>query len=156
MSKSLLEQELDLFLGQQEAWQAEHDRARFGRDAEEAVGLAIFLFGRLVQADERNQLRAFREEVTLEEAEQERVRIEGLFRQMLPAAETLLAAVQYAAGQGYPIEQADEFANVLRAVRGILTPDDEFFAGAAQERLREQALDALRQGDVVELREIDD
>ncbi len=156
MNKALLEKELDLFLEQQEVWKTDHEDAMLSWDAEEAVALGIHVFQRLNQADERNQLRAFREEISHDEAEGERARLMDLFRRLLPAIERLLRAIKYCSEKGYVIDRAEELAKWADEIRGILTSDEDFFAGEPLEHLREQALDALRRGAITELQEIDD
>jgi hypothetical protein len=60
-------------------------------------------------------------------------------------------------GQGFQVSGADEFRRACQEVKGILTPDEEFFAGNdAFVRLQEQAIEANRRGETVELKEFSD
>ncbi len=47
---------------------------------------------------------------------------------------------------GASVRWSDQFRRAYSEARGVLTPDDQFFAGDAMVRLRDEAIDAHRAG----------
>jgi hypothetical protein len=72
---------------------------------------------------------------------------ERLYRTWLSGAETVMPFLIELEGKGYQVERSEDFRRGYREVKGILTPDDEFFSGNRLIELRDKAIDAHRRGE---------
>lgn len=82
--------------------------------------------------------------------------IQSYYRDWLRGAGGILVSLDRAESRGHSVKNSDLFRRCYRENQSALTPDSEFFAGDALVRLRDDAIDAHREGRTVELHEIGD
>jgi hypothetical protein len=67
-----------------------------------------------------------------------------------------LQAIEKLEAENYEVEHAEEFRRCASEVRGILTTDEDFFARQKLADLRDEAIEANRNGLTEEMSETDE
>ena len=75
--------------------------------------------------------------------------VDQLLRTWHKVSVLFLAAIERSEGQGYEVEGATKLRECRRSVRGMVTPDDEFFAGPAAGEMADAAVAANRAGETL-------
>jgi hypothetical protein len=154
-SLSIVRGELEFYEQKSEqVWSDAHEAALHATDCEELLALGNFLFERINRLDESWRNAVYTGHWS-DDRGFEKV-VEGLYRSWSKAGEVLLRWLEQLEGQGFCVEGAEQFRRCCREVRGILTPDDEFFSGDAQVNARDQAIDEHRRGETTELGQLSD
>jgi hypothetical protein len=82
--------------------------------------------------------------------------IADAYRAWGKACGAFLQAITDLEAEGCEVEGADEFRRCCREVRGILTSDKDFFSGPELTALRDEAVEAHRNGITEEMPEFDE
>jgi hypothetical protein len=127
-------------------WKANHIEAMSCWAFEDLLRLCIETFERIGRQDEGWRKSVFSGEHPYS-AEDEKASLD-LYVDWKSVCENFLAPLSRFEMGGYVIECANQFRACLREAEGILTPDAEFFNSNALTRLRDEAIDDSRHGEV--------
>jgi hypothetical protein len=144
----LLHEHMSLAESQAEKWKKDHEDARDCHVLELLLRIEVGHMGGINELDNRLRSLVLRGEA--DPAEAERV-VTHLYQHWLRGAdEILMPLLSQLEAKGYRVEGAEDFRAAYRQVKGILTPDDEFFADGRLVELRDNAIDAYRRGETEE------
>ncbi len=150
----LIRSEVQLYHAQSESWKPAHRSAMRCRALERRLAFGVFTFRQITQSDE--DWRAEVLESRMPFSEQVETSIADAYRLWATACAPFLRAIDEAEADGYEVEGAEEFRSCCREVRGILANDKEFFSGPELIALRDDAIDAHRNGATEEMSEINE
>ena len=127
-----------------DAWKVDHDVATHCYEVEENIAYGIFVFERISRFDEDLHDGFFKEAIAFSaEAVND---VEQLYRQWSVVGENCIKAIEDLERRGYRVEGAEAFRQRIQEAKGAATPDNQFFAGESLAILRDDAIDAHRQG----------
>jgi hypothetical protein len=142
-------EQLSLYEQQSESCMLDHEDAVRCRDFEELLAIGIALCDLVHRLDEewRRQVRSgnLQYDPAADSA------IQSLYELWFRPCDKLRATLQQLEDRGFTIEGAREFRQRCDEVRGILTPDEEFFAGDALVSLRDKTIDEHRRGETTDI-----
>ena len=144
--ESVLRTKLNAYHDECDAWRADSEQAELVFDFQELLSEGIRLFQAINRFDEETRKGFFEDPESYDEDFDRRVA--DLYRRLATPfnlIETRLLpwiVSRYGQARG-----ADEFLACCREVRGILMPDELFFADEALAELRDQAIEESRSGD---------
>ncbi|QDT67078.1 hypothetical protein [Calycomorphotria hydatis] len=132
------------FANDVEQWQVDHELAMICYDVEEKLAVGLCIYGIVNDLDEAYRLAVAEGELEYLESFDETMLT--IFGWWLRPCDKLIREINYLQDKGHTIERADEFITATREVRGILTPDDQFFTGKTLTELCDQAIDDHQAG----------
>ena len=139
----LLQDQMKLAESQTEAWKQDYKDANNCHILEFLLRTWLHLLDEIGELD--NQLRLAVLQGKAEPGE------EGItehhYRVWLQGAETVMPLLIDSERKGYQVERSEDFRNGCREVKGILTPDEEFFSSEGLVELRDKAVDAHQRGE---------
>ena len=152
---NLAREQLERYEKSSESWKEDHEAAQRCLDFEGllAYGVSLVRFIDAIDLAWRTKVlqKQLPHDAKMEEA------IDCLYRGWLYPRERMTKRLESFEEQGFLVSGADEFRQACREVKGILTPDGEFFAGNdALLRKQDEAVEAHGRGETVELRELSD
>jgi hypothetical protein len=150
----LIRSEVQLYQAQSEAWKPAHRSAMRCGALERRLALGVFTFQQISQVDEDWRREVFAGRLPF--SEQVETAITEAYRVWGTACAAFLQAIDDLEAEGYEVEGADEFRRCCREVRGILTSDKDFFSAPELTALRDEAVEAHRNGTTEEMSEIDE
>ena len=142
------------FAAAAEPWRSVTDLAAINGEFDAFLASAIALFDEVSAVDAEWHTAMFGGEIPWDEAEWGRVR--NLYRDWAEAGRGLLPTLAALEADGRDVVGAVLFRENLNEVKGIMTPDDEFFVGDKLIELRDRAIDADLRGETVEFEEFGD
>ncbi|HUY35984.1 MAG TPA: hypothetical protein VMV69_24815 [Pirellulales bacterium] len=149
--QQIIRGKLDAYEGEFEVWKEDHESAMLYFDFRDLLADGVNLFHSVTRLDENWRREVFKRPDLYDESYAPDVL--GLYRRWDRIARQVEASLLPWFQQEYGrVDHADEFLACAREVKGILTPDDEFFAGDALSKLEAAALDEHRKGLTVEHR----
>lgn len=128
--------------------------ATLGEDGAVSVAAANALFDVISDIDTDWHLMVLGEEISYDAAARDR--ITALYREWAETGHALLALREAHPKSGREIAGLSQLEANLNEVRGILTPDDEFFNDAALIARQDEARDADRRGETIGFEELGD
>ena len=81
-------------------------------------------------------------------------KIEESYKMLLSASAKAESVLPWAENQFGQVQGAAEFREICSELRGMFTPDDEFFSGQSLVTLRDEAINAHRRGETADLTDI--
>jgi hypothetical protein len=138
---------------QPERWKQDHNAAMHCFDFEGLLAFGLSLFDFINRIDEAWRIKVFRNLVPYNPTVDEG--IEELYHLWLKPCDRLLVRLSELE-KYFDVAGAKEFRSACREVQGILTEDEEFFAHDQLVRLRDEAVEANRRGEVEEMRSLGD
>jgi hypothetical protein len=135
------------YLTEAEAWKTLHAESTACLDFEELLAHANAIFDAVSSWDTLWHHKVFAEAIPYDAGDDQR--IVELYTLWLQPADYLLGEIDRFERAGCAVAAAAEFRRNCAEVRGILTPDDEFF-GAELIPLQEEARAAHRRGETEE------
>ena len=143
----LLHDQMKLAESQAEQWQQDHEDARDCHVLEFLLRTSLRFLDEIGNLDNKNRLLVLQGEA---EAGAEELAAK-LYQHWFKGATTILMpSLTAMEGKGYQVEGAVEFRTACREVKGILTPDAQFFDGERLVDLRDKAIEAHRRGETEE------
>lgn len=135
---------IDLFREEAEQWESRLNEVSGCLTLESSLEFGLSLY-RMICHDEERWTLAVRtgRQPFCERDEQEFL---SLFRAWLKPAADMLNAIEDCESQGFIVDGAAEFRQSVCEIQGILTADDQFFAGEALTSLRDLAIKDLQDG----------
>jgi hypothetical protein len=134
----------DLYRRGLEDWQVKHDDAMRSYDLAHRAGYLVFAVGGIERLDESiRESVLVRNEPCDEEAENF---VHRLYAEWFRDAKRCLLDGEELERDGYPVKGLCALRHNVREVGGILTPDEDFFAGKDLQDLRDAAIDSHRNG----------
>lgn len=83
--------------------------------------------------------------------------VDAMYKAWMHPCDRVMKRIEEFEKEGFQVSGAEDFRLACREVKGILTPDEDFFAGNDQlVRLQEEAVAANQRGETVELKEFSD
>jgi len=137
----------------EEHWKQDHQEAMRCFDFEEVLAFGLSLYDYLNRIDEAWRAKVHRQLISYD-AEFDRL-IEELYRLWLKPCDRILNRLT-SFEKHFEVEGAKEFRAACREVKGLLTPDEEFFSQDRLVRLRDEAVAANLRGDVEEMKGVAD
>lgn len=125
-------------------WKSEHDRAMQCMDFELLLQHGLSLYETVNWIDETWRSRMFAKNQAFDQEMADLV--EDLYKWWLRPCDVLLEELRNLE-RDFSVEYAEQFRSACREVKGLLTPDDEFFSGGDLVTLRDKALDAHERGE---------
>jgi hypothetical protein len=126
------------------SWKRDHDAALQCRDLEDTLAVGNWLFGALSRIDDGWHGEVFEGRIPYDPEEEAQIR--SFYRGWLKPCEQMLTKIAEFEAQGFEVSGASEFRRNCSEVKGILTPDSQFFSSDALVELRDQAIDSHRAG----------
>lgn len=145
---------LEAFSDKAESWKAEHASAMRCRDLDDALVFGVSLHFAISNIDANWHEAVFSDRAAYDVSEEQA--IARFYREWLREAEYFLARLEEMETEGYQVKWSEQFRRAYREVKGIQTPDSEFFVGDSLSDLRDQAIDAHLGGHAVEMHEFGD
>jgi hypothetical protein len=150
----LIRDRLKLYRGHSEAWKDDHDLATACFELEELVATGIDAVDAINRADEWLRSRVASGKAKYDAIQD--ARIDALYQQWMHGSDRVIALLDQFEKKGFEVRGAEQFRRSYREVQGILTPDEKFFAHHSLVKLRDEAVDAHRRGETVEIKELSD
>ena len=116
---------IDAYQDEAEAWKRAHVEAGTCLDLDEVVALGNSAFEAVARWDAIWHQKVNGGAIAHDVGEEQR--IDALYRHWLAASGVLLDAIGRFEGGGYEVAGSDRFRRNCEDVRGLLTPDHEFF-----------------------------
>lgn len=148
----LAERQIEAYGREVDRWRHEHDAAMKCRDFELLLKLGLDVYETLRRIDAEISAAVFRGERVQADLEF----VDLVYRLWLAPSAEVERRLEEFERSGFRVEFAAEYRSAGREVRGLLTPDDEFFRGEALADLRDDAIDAYRRGRTEDLIESDE
>jgi hypothetical protein len=145
---------LNAYADRAEQWKVDHIEAKACYDLEATLVWGLSLFFAIDLIDNNRHYMVFRNSAEYDPAAEQAV--ENLYKDWLRPADQLLARIEEMERSGYVVKWSDPFRRACRETKGVLTPDSEFFTGDSLVALRDEAIDAHREGHTVEFHELGD
>jgi hypothetical protein len=143
----LLHDQMKLAESQAERWQQDHEDARDCQVLEFLLRTSLRFLDEIGNLDNKNRLLVLQGEA---EAGAEELAAK-LYQHWFKGATTILMpSLTAMEGKGYQVEGAVEFRTACREVKGILTPDAQFFDGERLVDLPDKAIESHRRGETEE------
>ena len=151
----LAREQLQRYERSSESWKEDHEAAQRCLDFEGLLAYGVSLVHFIDAIDLAWRTKVYQKQlphdVKMEEA------IDFLYERWLNPCERMTRKLESFEEQGFLVSGADEFRQASCEVKGIRTPDNEFFAGNdALLRKQDEAVEAHRRGETVELKELSD
>ena len=137
-----------------EDWKGDHKEAMACFELEELLALGIDAFKAINRADEWVRAQVVSGEAEYDVGEFEKVEV--LYQQWMQCSIVVNDILSRFEKNDFDVRGADDFRRCYREVQGILTPDEKFFAHDSLVRLRDEAIDAHRRRETVEIKELSD
>jgi hypothetical protein len=136
----LIRDRVDAFQDECDLWRQEYQAAQLYFDWRDLLHEGVELYHELCRLDEN-----WRRDVYCGGSYEEDFaqRVDELFRRLGRAMFTIEKDLVPLYEREHGTHGAEEFRKCCREIRGILTPDQQFFAGDALTALRDQALDQM-------------
>lgn len=149
-----LSEYLNVYGDRAEQWEVDHREATKCQDLEATLvwGLSLSFAIDLIDNNWHNTV--FRNSAEYGPAAEQA--IENLYKGWFRAANQLLESIEELERSGYVVKWSDPFRQACRETEGLLTPDSEFFTGDSLAALRDEAIDAHKQGQTIEFHELGD
>lgn len=128
-----------------ESWKIDHEFAMRCVDFEILLQHGLFVYDLINQIDEA--IRAASRKGMIEFTRDIQDSVSALYRWWLEPCDAVLQLLVRFERQGYEVDHASEFRSAVREVRGVLTPDDEFFQESDVAALRDAAIESFERGE---------
>lgn len=136
------------FYREQSTWTNSSDDVQLRLKVEETIALGLFVFDRITRLDEQQRAEVLRGAAPHDAATEKA--IEELYRSWSASCAGTLQASAGLEQRGFQVQGAEEFRLRFGEVRGILTPDHEFFSSKPLQDLRDAAIDEHRRGETIQ------
>jgi hypothetical protein len=137
-----------------EKWKKDHDEAMKCLELEEAIAFGLTIYNLMNRVDEICRLAVHKKKVPYNPDVEKN--LTHAFREWFRGSKKLEKILGKFESLGYEVTGAEEFRAACREVGGILTEDEEFFAGDKLGELAVAAVKANASGATKELRRVTD
>jgi hypothetical protein len=132
-----------------ELWKADHEVATAFFDFQDLVTDLIKAFKIITLVDERYRAEVYSGKC--EHSAETLAKTREAYRLLFPASAEAESVLPWAEGKFGQVGGAAELRRICSELRGMFTPDDEFFSGEPLVALRDEAIDAHRRGETTDL-----
>lgn len=129
----------------EEAWEQARVKAPLCLAFEGLLALGLSAFQFIRNFDERWHLQVFQKKLPYDRETD--LAIRTLYELWHVTGQRVLETIALFEKEGLEVDGAEDFKSYHREAEGILTPDAEFYAGAALVKLRDDAMDSHRRGE---------
>jgi hypothetical protein len=143
----LVRREIELYRQVSEAWKADHDAAIACYDFHDLLGKGIAAFESISRYDEEFRRRVFAGQPFDAELNKQ---ILELYRMVSEPCQDILDTLARFERAGFKVDSAERFRSCCRELEGILSEPRDFFSDDSLVKMRDEAIDANRRGDVSE------
>jgi hypothetical protein len=143
---NVIRRRLSAYAEESELWNRDHRLAMASADFEDHLAFGLKLFDRITEIDQSWRREVFSGMVDYDSGFDAEIR--ELYEAWNKPCDLNEAVLSWLESRFGPVNHAEEFRSHCREVKGILTPDDQFFADEKLVDLRDQAIDDLRGGNV--------
>ena len=143
--EQIVRDKVDAYEDEFDLWKSDHELAMMSFDIQELIHDGITLFRDICRLDENWRLAVFEERIPYDLDFEEKLRslVQRFHRTTSAINRDLIPSVKKT---GHSLDRVDEFRGVCAAVKGMVTPDDEFFCDDALLRLQTDAIDDHNNG----------